>query len=613
MIQEKLSKGWPLEEIMARLEQLPIRELTAHFKPFVLKLLKQEETWLMQQEDRIVDVVNEAIDLSKEKSIRKHDLALMLSVPFLNAGCFERFRKHIPRESDLILDTILVDGMITSREITEKFGIESTIRTGSTTWGRNVELDGKPEFGLFLTPGEYQQPLRYRREWIVFFWPIYLRELAIPLMFPASPPYVLGLPELDKNSDTQTFLGEALIQEELPGLLIHLQQKSLKVSKKGRPSIASVRSIGKKLAIKEFFPDTNIKSLAFVRSRSLMGLLSQFPDLPAVIDHTHLRSIFDQDFSRRFFPPIHLLTYLKGIDKLGISWLNNETTHCKEVISRLPANRWVEYESLELTIKVQNLSRVNNFIEGIYDLYHEIPDPSISPTYAQQLTLHPFFLDRLLIRPTFQATIFVLAAWGLLDIVFHADDEYDLPYTIDSPLNRIIAIRLNALGAYVLGQTNQYESTVKAPFTLELAHDSLSILLTDGDQDRAALAIKSFAKPLGQQRFYTNPNLFLGDCRTPADLQQKISLFRSIFSEDTPPNWMTFFDEMSQKVNPIMEAPEYIAFNLNPENVALLQLIARDPELKSLSLKVEGFMILLLHKDLNRFKKRLQFFGYLLE
>lgn len=62
-----------------------------------------------------------------------------------------------------------------------------------------------------------------------------------------------------------------------------------------------------------------------------------------------------------------------------------------------------------------------------------------------------------------------------------------------------------------------------------------------------------------------------------------------------------------------MEAPEYIAFNLNPENVALLQLIARDPELKSLSLKVEGFMILLLHKDLNRFKKRLQFFGYLLE
>lgn len=609
----KQTKGWPLDEITARLDQLPVRILDYNFKPFVQEFVQKESAWLSRQDSRIAEIAKRAYKICHQKSIRKYDLTELISVAFLNSECFQKFRNYIPKESNIILDTILLDGIITSEDIYKRFGHVSTQKITHPSWGKNVEARGRSEFSLFLNPDEYHHPIKYKRNWIVFFWPIYLRELAIPLVFPPPYEYNVTKQEIPASPHTSIFLAEQLVQEELPGLIIHLQQKSLKTSKKGRPAISSVKSIGKKLGIREFFPDTEIKSLAHLRSRCLLGLLIQAPELPASINHTHIKTLFDNYFPKSFFAPIHLLNHLKGIDKLGLSWLRGESLSFKNLVQTFPANYWIPFDSLELSLKPQFAQKTNYYIEGMYDLKLDISDPARTQNYSDTMEIYPFFLERLFIWATFQANIYVFAAWGLLDIAYNNQDDYEYPHTIDSPLNRIVAIRLTTLGAYVLGQTDHYESTVKPPFTLELAHDSLSILLTDGDQDRAALAIKSFAKPLGQQRFYTNPNLFLGDCNTPADLQQKISLFRSIFSEDTPPNWMVFFDEMLQKVNPIMEAPEYIAFSLNPENVALLQLIARDPELKSLSLKVEGFMILLLNKDLNRFKKRLQFFGYLLE
>ncbi|MEM9987750.1 MAG: hypothetical protein AAF804_21885, partial [Bacteroidota bacterium] len=340
--------------------------------------------------------------------------------------------------------------------------------------------------------------------------------------------------------------------------------------------------------------------------KGLVGLLSQFKDLPPTPSPEFIKKIFDQGFTRKYYPPIQLLNYLKGIDRISYSWGLKQGDQYREIIQTLPEGKWVQYGSLMKSLKAELYFLFTDYFEGRNDLVQEGEEDALgSYRFRRETRLHHHFEERLFFRPAFHAATFTFAAWGLLDLAYHAGDDYALPYKIDSPLNRIVAIRLTSLGAYVLGKTSSYQSTIKPPFVLELATDSLSILLVEGDQDRAATAIQSFARPLGKQRFFSNANLFLNDCKSSEELTGKIKLFESIFPGTLPPNWKQFFEEMSQQVDPLQEEKAYLTFALNPSNLTLLQLVARDPELKSMSLKAEGYLLLVRKKDLPKFKARL--------
>lgn len=609
---QSLSRGWTLQEATQRLHSLTVAEIKEHLIPHVWAFVANEKAWLAKQEKRVAEVGLQASLLSKSKKQRKDDLVFQASTPFLTPECFERFRKHLPKEANLILETVLLDGVITSEDIIQKYGIKSATKSKVNSWSYLQRYKAEPGFKLYMIAKRSTYSYRDDEEWATFYWPSALREMALPLLFPEQPPLKVEPPA--PHSDVRVFQGEAVVQEELPGLLIRLKQKPLKMTQRGRPSLPSVRSIGKKLKVQEFFPETEDKRIEALRVRCLVGLLSQFPTLPSAVSPKDIKALFHKGFTAKFDPPIHLLTYLKGIDRISSSWGQRQGTRYRKVMDTLPEGQWVQYDSLIDSLKTQGYTMDTDQVNGISDLSQQDVDaPKDEYGYAKEVRVYPHFDERLFSWPVFHAMTFAFAAWGLLDIAYYGADEFPLRYAVDSPLNRIVAIRVTALGAYVLGNAASYQSTVKPPFTLELATDSLSILLVDGDQDRAATAIRSFARPLGQQRFYSNANLFLDDCKSSQELTRKINLFKSIFPGDLPANWTTFFEEMSQQVNPLQKASGYSVFRLNPDNKPLLQLIARDPVLKSLSLKAEEYLLLIKGRELNKFKSRLQELGYLLE
>ncbi|MEZ4687205.1 MAG: hypothetical protein R3B47_14400 [Bacteroidia bacterium] len=421
-------------------------------------------------------------------------------------------------------------------------------------------------------------------------------------------PYV---PEED-NQSVRMFLGESVILEELPGLIIRMQQKPPRLSKKGKPSIATIRSLAKKLNIREFYPESSAEDLRHIRAMSLVGLLAQAPNLQTGQFVEVIKSLFRFEYEKKFFLPVHFFNYIRGISNLGVHHYYDQGAQYKKLLSNIKPEQWYSWKSMEFSLKTQlfNTYPIDDY--GISDLQVEVPS---SPGYSGRdfLRVAPYREDRLLLWPALRANLFLMAAWGLVDIIYSEPDLSHYTKTADSPYDGIEAFRLNALGAYVLGLSKSYTSSVKAPFSLELDTDSLSILLSVGDHERAALAIASFARPMGDKRFYTDAGLFLSDCKGPADLDHKIRIFKSIFSTRLPPNWKAFFDEIKQKVNPLEEDNDFTIFRLDPENRPLLQLIARDPELKRLCLKAEGFLILIARKDINKFRKRLGQFGYLLE
>ncbi|MEM7657774.1 MAG: hypothetical protein AAF399_16705, partial [Bacteroidota bacterium] len=599
-----LASGWTVDEVQDRLEQLTVEELRSHLLPYAMEFLTKETPWLLKQEERVAEHAKKAVHKTTGKLKRKMHIISVVSLAFLTPACFQRFRTYLPKEANRVLETVVLDGAITSEDISLRYNIISAHKVERPLYSYGERFKIVSAFRVYFTPNQYSY-YNYHGRWATFFWPYMLRELAIPLLFPEAPALIFdpSAPE----PGVQTFEGETLVQEELPGLLIRLRQKAPKLSKMGRPSIATVRSIGKKLKLQEFFPDTQDKRLEALRARCLVGLLARFPNLSTPPSPEAIKQFFDEGCTQKFHPPIHLLNYLKGIDRISFSWMYRQGKEYHEAISGLPVEKWVRYGSLIQSLKAQAYTLNLTYVDGVQNLEQEISlDPEDRYDYHNKLQIYPFLKERLFHWAAFHAMTFTLAAWGLLDIRYYPTNHFPARYVIDSPLNRIVAIRLTKLGAYVLDRTDHYESTVKPPFVLSLATDSLSILLEEGDQARAAMAIQSFARPLGQHRFYTQAKLFLDDCKSSDELTQKIQLFKSIFPGDLPANWAAFFEAISQQVNPLQPAGNYKVFHLDPENTQLLQLIARDPELKALSLKAEGYLLLVKNRELKKFKSRLQ-------
>ena len=110
-----------------------------------------------------------------------------------------------------------------------------------------------------------------------------------------------------------------------------------------------------------------------------------------------------------------------------------------------------------------------------YDLFLEVPDTESKYSFGKSIRIFPNWDEKLIQWPALKAAMFLMASWGLIDLIYEEPDLSIISETADSPYDGIKAVKLNDLGAYVLGLTQTYESQIKAPFTLELAED-----FTDG-------------------------------------------------------------------------------------------------------------------------------------
>jgi hypothetical protein len=606
---KKLDIGWTAEEIRPRLDQYTRKELNDKLRDYVMHFLGGEKDWLLSQESYIAHAAETAMKMTPQQRNPKYGITNYVLVPFLHPECFRRFVNYLPEATQKILEHIVLEGATGNLELEEKYDVVTWIPGDKKNWQGRYSRIESPELRLFTCINPDRSYYTYDHRELIFVMPDGVRQLIAHLLYPVAPTIHPFSPDPNNNREL-IFRGGNLIQEELPGLLIRLQQKPVRTTKKGRPNISSVRSIRKKLAITEFYPFDEDERFANIRSSALVGMLATSVQRRAYKGHELIKRLFSNEFITNFHLPVHLFNYIEEIGKVREYHLENQGKRYLDLIKKLPANTWVNYEELEFSLKTQLFDAFPIDFSG---MYHLCLIAKNAEGERRQVNVYPHNTGRLILWPALRAALFVMASWGIVDLIYQKPDLSRLPGTADSPYDGIKAFRITDLGAYMLGMSKEYVSRAKPPFRLELAEDSLSILLTEGDQSRAALAIASFAKPFGKKRFYTDAKLFLGDCKSPEELEHKISIFRSVFSEELPDNWQAFFDEISQKVNPLEAERAFSVFRVDPDNRALLQLIARDPELKRLCLKAEGFLILIAKKDINKFKKRLQTFGYLLE
>jgi hypothetical protein len=118
---------------------------------------------------------------------------------------------------------------------------------------------------------------------------------------------------------------------------------------------------------------------------------------------------------------------------------------------------------------------------------------------------------------------------------------------------------------------------------------------------------------ISRNRFETSAESFLAHCHTKSDVEEKIGIFKQFVSKKLPPLWKQFFDSLLMHCNPLrIEKKKYQQYRIDPKNTELIQLLTTNPKLRQMTIRAEGYLLLVENDNLKKFTDELKKHGYLL-
>ena len=286
--------------------------------------------------------------------------------------------------------------------------------------------------------------------------------------------------------------------------------------------------------------------------------------------------------------------YKQNVELALLEWLN-----------RLPVGEWVAVENILSYAQIHELSAMPRSPGQFVSLVYETES---RPGFATKHNVSAGDAYRYVEKPALLGGFYLFAALGWLDIACQEPTgQFGRDYY--SAYDGLKAVRLNALAAHLAGRTKEYILKVNTA-TQELRFDEQSLLIfCDPENVVAETILANYAERVSPTRFRVTASTFLKDCKTKAKLMSKVSLFCKSIAPDLPPNWYAFFNDLTGKAEPMKPVQDMIVYRVIPTDQPLIRLLARDPVLKTMVVKAEGFRVLVATDQPTRFKTRLRELG----
>ncbi len=572
-----------------------------HIVPFI-----SEHVDLCRMEGVREDILSQA--LSNKNPIKKYKI-LIYCAPFLTEELFKAFQAYLPSDVRTVMDTLVWKGSLYEKVIEEKVGVQ-VAGMQENKWGTSTRML-KNGFEFLDSSSEYN----YSKEKKGHYYTLSMRPAMRAYLMPYYPkPKNYELNPTDLQSTTFTYNGEQDIFFELPGLVAYHGQGNIKMTAKDLPMLSSVNKMQKTLNIKDFFEKSKEKILKNLRSNAIVSMMILSEKLKGdKSDEKFLKRLFHLYRDRGYFHSFPILnTIVKGIGHLSpYGDLRKVEPTIFKLLQSFPEGEWVRYQNVEDYMNYRMLDiRPVSIYTAKQRLYFSIKFEE-GGTEKHYVTKQTF--DKEIVYPFLKGSFFLFAAFGLVEIAFNAPDTYQIGGTCYSPYDELQFIKLTKLGAYVFGQTSEYEQATKPKqMPLVLSKDSLMILSDETDMT-ADILLQNYTQKVGPNRYQTDAAIFLKNCQTKTDLKNKISLFKQTVTSDLPSNWQAFFATLLENVNPLKKASSnYIVMQIPENNKALMRLIAQDTILKKYAIKAEFFHILVGKSNWAKFKNRLKELGYLM-
>jgi hypothetical protein len=550
--------------------------------------------------------------LQKDK-LKKTDYLDLFTPTLYDKELFQALLSFLPENVSAAFQYLILNwSPVPYKEIESKLRIELITKPD-----KNNSTHIKPEYHFLpfrnINNGyySYDEDLEY-----IFFFPSIITEHLKGLIeLPSA--YVLT-PITAPRESAFIFEGQEQALAELTLILAYAQQGNLKFTASGRAQAGSINKMKKYGQSREFFPDSD-KELASIRHQLVAEALfyltidnSISNDISATLKNV-LLNLKDGSYSILY----NLLLHLKGT---GYSKHNYENTYVNEylytILSELPDGEWLDIDNLcnHIFASYPSLQLVTDYTANSY-LYLDAEEVYGNSVYKEREYIDLFLFRDAITIPMLKSVFFLMAAFGMADIAYDLPQNSaaaELGRNYFSMFDGLKAVRINALGAYILGKKAYFDFTPpRQENALRLEEDQLIIHFT-GANPALSLALDKIAVPLSDSRYKTDYATFLKGCQNNRDIQAKIDLFHTYISDKPPRIWNDFFKELLSKYNPLIIKTEYSLLQIPAANKELISLIARDEVLKKLCIKAEEYHLLVKNSDMNAFRKRLEKFGYLL-
>ena len=562
----------------------PVEVLRNGFFAHVRIFLKTNQAFCLEQ-----GVPEEFIAYSLKNSYPHFEIARMCTIPFLSQALFDRFRETLTPEICKIIDYLLWNRAADNKIIQQKLGIAICEKKHNYSYG--IDLLKPYRFFSFSSVGYSHNEI------YILYIPVFLRRIMALYYAKPAAANIVGIDTIP-NTD-HIFEGEKYIFDDIMSVSLYVAQGNVTTTARGEVAATGFKKLDNALRLNEFYPNTDVKDLRYLRTRLITAMALLGKDLQIEKNPVqHLKNLF-----RRYphFDHLHLLTYLKK---------RNLVAKDKDV--------YANYLTIAKALPIKQWVLVDNLIE--YAKYNII---SLLPADAKTLVFHAKYeidnntfdvsettITDVVEKPSLHATLFLWAALGLIDIAYNNPTPDN---QVPSPYNGVQYVRLNELGAYLFGIADNYKAPeLKVIPNLVLSPETLTITAHPDDKT-ATLLLAPYANKTAVQNVYiTNYSIFMHNCNNLAQLKNKIINFKSAVKDiDIPANWQQFFTNMLAQANVFKEAGSHRLIQIPAENTNLARLIARDAELKKYIIKAEEYYIIVFSKNESAVKKHLKELGYL--
>ena len=201
-----------------------------------------------------------------------------------------------------------------------------------------------------------------------------------------------------------------------------------------------------------------------------------------------------------------------------------------------------------------------------------------------------------------------LFGWGMADLAVDPSD--DVP---DTPLGKVMQVRLTALGRYALGLDKSYsppERHAEGRFVLDT--ERLIIYSTGEDNPYERLLLDT-ADPIGRGRYRMSAESFLRHCKTAKDVEEKVKFFEDYIEGNPPAVWKAFFASLRRRSKPLVKVQEdYYLLRLDAKDTELIELMTATPSIRKLIILAEGYLFLVRKQDYPALVQLLKQYSYLL-
>jgi len=445
---------------------------------------------------------------------------------------------------------------------------------------------------------------------------------------------LIGLPDDPENC--QIFCDCYAIVQQLP-LIVHYV-KGYKISvdqNSGKPTKLTVTNMHDSCSIQEFYPSgkneekflrTNIIACFFflMKTSDLKFDKSMLPE--ELLKEMMMHLLSGNDRYDNTFRTFSFLTYLKNWKKITNSFQNdnqyqleiNFRNNIWNVLKEIPEKQWVSVENIikycyfhNRDIRIAHPYMVSQYV-------HFAPSRSINgkwenvkgKTYVSEASF-----ASVITVPAVKMYLFFLASFGMIDIAYKPPENDEIraksrPYL--SEYDGLEYVRLNALGEYLLGKSTSFNfDAEKITAQVTLDEDRL-IAYLQGNDPVKKMVLDKIALMIHEGCYRVNYQVFLKDCQSKKDIDNKIQLFYEYISKDPPEIWQTFLDDIRSKKDPLEEKMNLHVFKIK-NNQELIELIARDEILRKLVLIAEDYHILVSEHNIKKVQHRLGDFGFFMD